>query len=60
MKYLSIPMVCVYPAAKAMSNALKMLKDGDLAGIGEIGVSWSEFNDLIGVRRWRQLEEEFK
>lgn len=59
-KYLSIPMVCVYPAAKAMSNALKMLKDGDLAGIGEIGVSWSEFNDLIGVRRWRQLEEEFK
>lgn len=53
-------MVCVYPAAKAMSNALKMLKDGDLAGIGEIGVSWSEFNDLIGVRRWRQLEEEFK
>jgi 2-methylisocitrate lyase-like PEP mutase family enzyme len=59
-KYLSIPMVCVYPAAKAMSNALKMLKEGDLTGIGEIGVSWSEFNELIGVRKWRQLEEEFR
>lgn len=59
-KYLSIPMVCVYPAAKAMSNALQMLKDGNLQGIGEMGVSWSEFNDLIGVRRWRQLEKEFR
>jgi len=59
-KYLSIPMVCVYPAAKAMAQSLKMLKEGDMAGIGEIGVSWSEFNDLIGVRKWRQIEEEFR
>jgi len=59
-KYLSIPMICVYPAAKAMSDALKMLKDGDLAGIGKIGVSWSEFNDLVGGRKWRQLEDEFR
>lgn len=59
-KYLSIPMVCLYPAAKAMSNSLKMLREGDLTGIGEIGVSWSEFNELIGIRKWRQLEEEFR
>jgi len=59
-KYLSIPMVCIYPAAKAMSSALKMLKNGDLAGIGDIGVNWSEFNDLVGTRKWRLLEEEFR
>jgi methylisocitrate lyase len=59
-KYLSIPMVCIYPAAKAMLNALISLKKGDLAGIAELGVNWSEFNELIGVRRWRQLEEEYR
>lgn len=59
-KYLSIPMVCVYPAAKAMLNALLALKNGDLAKIGEMGVNWSEFNELIGVKKWRQIEEEFR
>jgi methylisocitrate lyase len=59
-KYLSIPMVCVYPAAKAMLNALVALKNGDLAKIGEMGVNWSEFNELIGVRKWRQIEDEFR
>ena len=59
-KYLSIPMVCVYPAAKAMSNALVALKNGDLAKVGEMGVNWSEFNELIGVRKWGQIEEEFR
>jgi 2-methylisocitrate lyase-like PEP mutase family enzyme len=59
-KYLSIPMICVYPAAKAIMNALKMLKNADLAGIAENGVSWSEFNDLIGARKWRLLEDEFQ
>lgn len=59
-KYLSIPMVCVYPAAKAMLNALLALKNGDLEKIGEMGVNWSEFNELIGVKKWRQIEEEFR
>jgi 2-methylisocitrate lyase-like PEP mutase family enzyme len=59
-KYLSIPMVCVYPAAKAMLNALVALKNGDLAKIGEMGVNWSEFNELIGVKKWRQIEDEFR
>jgi 2,3-dimethylmalate lyase len=59
-KYLSIPMVCVYPAAKAMLNALVALKEGDLAKVGEMGVNWSEFNELIGVKKWRQIEEEFR
>ena len=58
-KYLSIPMVCLYPAAKAMLNALLALKNGDLEKVGEIGINWSEFNELIGVRKWKQLESEF-
>jgi len=58
-KYLSIPMVCLYPAAKAMLNALLALKEGDLKKVGEIGINWSEFNELIGVRKWKQLETEF-
>jgi methylisocitrate lyase len=58
-KYLSIPMVCLYPAAKAMFNALLALKNGDLVKVGELGIKWSEFNELIGVRKWKQLESEF-
>lgn len=58
-KYISIPMVCLYPAVKAMSSALKALKDGDLELVGASGINWSEFNELIGVKRWRQLEEQF-
>ena len=59
-KYLSIPMVCVYPAAKAMLDALVALKKGDLAKVGEMSVNWSEFNELIGVKKWRQIEDEFR
>ena len=58
-KYLSIPMVCLYPAAKAMLNALRALKNNDLQKVGEIGINWSEFNELIGVVKWRQMEKEF-
>jgi 2-methylisocitrate lyase-like PEP mutase family enzyme len=58
-KYLSIPMVCLYPAVKAMQDALQALKNDDLEKVGEIGINWSEFNELIGVRKWRQLESEF-
>jgi methylisocitrate lyase len=59
-KYLSIPMVCAYPAAKAMLNALVALKNGDLVKVSEIGTNWSEFNELIGVRKWKQLEDDFR
>lgn len=58
-KYLSIPMVCLYPAVQAMSSALEALKDWDLQKVGELGINWSEFNDLIGARRWREREKEF-
>lgn len=58
-KYVSIPMVCLYPAVKATMQALQALKDDDLDKVGELGINWSEFNDLIGVKRWRQLEGEF-
>lgn len=58
-KYLSIPMVCLYPAVRAMSSALEALKDWDLQKVGDLGINWSEFNDLIGARRWREREKEF-
>lgn len=58
-KYLSIPMVCLYPAVRAMSSALEALKSYDLQKVGELGINWSEFNDLIGARCWREREREF-
>lgn len=58
-KYLSIPMVCLYPAVRAMSSALEALKSFDLQKVGELGINWSEFNDLIGARLWREREREF-
>lgn len=57
-KYISIPMVCLYPAAKSMLSALQALRVGDLEKVGELGINWSEFNELIGVKGWRRLEEE--
>ncbi len=57
-KYISIPMVCIYPAVKSMMDALKLLKESNLEKLGELGINWSEFNEIIGVKRWRQLEKE--
>ncbi|HPS90958.1 MAG TPA: isocitrate lyase/PEP mutase family protein [Methanothrix sp.] len=58
-KYVSIPMVCLYPAVKAMQESLQALKNWDLEKVGELGIDWSMFNELIGVKKWRQLEKEF-
>ncbi len=57
-KYISIPMVCIYPAVRSMQEALRALKEGDLKQVGELGINWSKFNELIGVKKWRRLEEE--
>ena len=58
-RYVSVPMICLYPAAKAMVDALDELKHGrDIRKIAEMGVTWAEFNNLVGVNRWRQLEIE--
>ncbi len=57
-KYISIPMVCIYPAVRSMQEALRALKEGDLKQVGELGINWSQFNELIGVKKWRRLEEE--
>jgi len=57
--YVSVPMICLYPAAKAMMNALNELKHGrDIHKIAAMGVSWAEFNNLVGVNKWRRLEIE--
>jgi len=41
-----------------MQEALRALKEGDLKQVGELGINWSDFNELIGVKKWRRLEEE--
>ncbi|MEJ5228424.1 MAG: isocitrate lyase/PEP mutase family protein [Pseudothermotoga sp.] len=58
-KYLSIPMVCLYPATKAMIEALRALKENDFNKVAQLGVSWSEFNDLVGYKEWRELESRY-
>ncbi len=57
-KYLSVPMVCLYPAVKAAQDALKALKANDLQAIREAGVSWSEFNSIVGLEEWQELTRE--
>jgi len=58
-KYLSIPMICLYSATKAMVDSLRVLKEHrDVKRLAGMGVSWAEFNELVGVSRWRRLELE--
>lgn len=57
-KYLSVPMVCLYPAVKAIMHALKELKKGNVIDIAKEGVSWAEFNEIVGLKEWRKLELE--
>ena len=56
-KYISVPMVCLYAATKAMMNSLKLLRETrDPGRVGETGVSWSVFNEITGSRTWRRRE----
>ena len=56
-KYVSVPMVCLYAATKAMMSALQLLREtSDVARLGETGVDWSAFNEITGSRVWRQRE----
>jgi hypothetical protein len=58
-KYLSVPMVCLYSATKAMVESLRVLRETrDVKRLAGMGVSWAEFNELVGVSRWRRLELE--
>ncbi len=58
-RYLSVPMICLYPAAKAMQEALSELKTThDLNRITEMGVSWATFNEIVGHTAWSRLELE--
>jgi 2-methylisocitrate lyase-like PEP mutase family enzyme len=58
-RYLIIPMICLYPAAKAMMQALAELMNGqDFQKIAAMVVSWTEFNGLVGHTDWRELELE--
>jgi methylisocitrate lyase len=57
--FLSVPMVALYPAAKAMQESLRVLKEEkDIEKVGEMGVSWAEFNDIVGFEDWREMELE--
>jgi len=56
---LSVPMAALYPATRAMREATQLLqRKRDLDELAELGVSWSEFNDIAGFRKWRQMEED--
>ncbi len=58
-KYISVPMVCLYVATKAMIEALRVLKETrDLMKLMEMGVTWREFNEIVGLHKWRRLELE--
>ncbi|HEX9913899.1 MAG TPA: isocitrate lyase/PEP mutase family protein [Candidatus Bathyarchaeia archaeon] len=58
-KYLSVPMVCLYSATKAMAESLRVLRETrDVKRLAGMGVSWAEFNELVGMSRWRRLELE--
>lgn len=59
-KYLSLPMIALYPAAKAIREALRIfIETKDLGKLAEMGVTWSEFNEIVGMRKWRRLELEY-
>lgn len=58
-KYLSVPMVCLYPATKAMIQALEALKEKDLNKIAQLGLNWSEFNEIVGLKSWNELEKKY-
>lgn len=56
-KYISVPMVCLYAAAKAMMEALKVLKETrNIASLSNMGVNWSTFNEMVGMDGWRRRE----
>lgn len=57
-KYLSVPMICLYPAVKAAQTALRALKANDLQAVKDCGVSWAEFNSIVGLESWQKLEKE--
>ena len=57
-KYLSVPMTCLYSATKAMIEALDALRDRDLEKVKSLGVLWNEFNEIVGMRNWRKIELE--
>lgn len=57
--YLSLPMVCLYPATKAMMESLEALKRGDLKRVAELGVSWAEFNEIVHISKWNTLEKRY-
>jgi hypothetical protein len=52
-------MTCLYPAVKAMQTVLKELRTThDLEKIASMGISWAEFNEIVGHTAWRMLELE--
>jgi methylisocitrate lyase len=58
-RYVSIPMVCLYPAAKAMMKALKTLNETrDVMSLGNMGTDWVVFNEIVGLDTWRRRELE--
>ena len=48
------------PSREGYAECLAGFGTGDLVKVGELGIKWSEFNELVGVIKWKQLESEFR
>jgi 2-methylisocitrate lyase-like PEP mutase family enzyme len=58
-RYVSVPMVCLYSATKAMMDALNELRtDKNIDKLASMGVTWAEFNEIVGLSNWRNIELE--
>lgn len=52
-------MICLYPAVKAMKEALNELRTGkNVTKLASMGVSWTEFNEIVNLSYWRRKELE--
>lgn len=57
-RYLSVPMICLYPAIKAMQNSLHELANGrSLDKIIAMGIDWEESNNIVGFNEWKFREQ---
>jgi 2,3-dimethylmalate lyase len=60
-KFVAFPLTTLLSATKAMIHTLEMLKKthSPESYMGEL-TTWSEFNDIIGVPKIREMEEKYK
>jgi 2-methylisocitrate lyase-like PEP mutase family enzyme len=60
-KFVAFPLTTLLSATKAMAHTLEMLKKtySPESYLSEL-TPWSEFNEIIGVPKIREMEEKYK